>query len=130
MITSDLGRPVTDLATILDYPSLADDAREVLRTLVVVEKQVATRDRRWYSVRIMPYRTHDGGVDGLVLTFNETTESQRLERALHEVQSVLETNPDAAILARLRERLERTLRGRARTFDDEPEAATTPRKTP
>lgn len=130
LIASDLGRPVTDLATILDYPSLADDAREVLRTLVVIEKQVATRDRRWYSVRIMPYRTHDGGVDGLVLTFNETTESHRLERALHEVQSVLETTPDAAILADLRERLERTLRGRARTFDDEPEAATTPRKTP
>jgi len=65
-----------------------------------------------------------------VLTFNETTESQRLERALHEVQSVLETNSDAAALADLRERLERTLRGRARTFDDEPEAATTPRKTP
>ena len=39
------------------YPELADDAREVLRTLVFHERQVATRDGRWFTVRIMPYRT-------------------------------------------------------------------------
>lgn len=114
LIASDVGRPVTDLSTILDYPTLADDAREVLRTLVTMEKQVATRDRRWYFVRIMPYRTHDGGVDGLVLTFNETTESKSLEAMLREVHDALEGMTDAEPLDGVRERLKRALDGRGR----------------
>ena len=58
LIPGDVGRPITDLASDLRYPELADDAREVLRTLASAEKPVGTRDGRWFTVRIMPYRTH------------------------------------------------------------------------
>lgn len=112
LIATDVGRPVTDLSTILDYASLADDAREVLQSLVTVEKQIATRDGRWYSVRIMPYRTHDGGVDGLVLTFNETTEARSLEATLHDALGALEETPDPRTLQTLRERLTRAVDAR------------------
>src|SRR5262249_23127262 len=57
LLPGDAGRPVTDIATDLDYPDLTDDAREVLRTLAFREKQVPARDGRWFTVRIMPYRT-------------------------------------------------------------------------
>src|SRR5262249_24090992 len=53
----DAGRPITDITSDLEYPDLAEDAREVLRSLVFKEKQVGTKDGRWFSVRIMPYRT-------------------------------------------------------------------------
>jgi two-component system CheB/CheR fusion protein len=47
-----------------------------------MEKTVTTRDGRWFSVRIMPYRTQDNRIDGLVLTFTETTTAKHLERDL------------------------------------------------
>ena len=57
LIPGDVGRPLTDVTSVLLYPEMAEDAREVLRTLVFSEKSVATSDGRWFSVRIMPYRT-------------------------------------------------------------------------
>jgi hypothetical protein len=48
----------------------------VLRTLVFIEKAVATRDGRWYRVRIMPYRTQDNVIDGVVITFIDITDHQ------------------------------------------------------
>ncbi|MDR3671294.1 MAG: chemotaxis protein CheB [Holophaga sp.] len=82
LLPGDVGRPLTDITTTLGYPRLPEDAREVLRTLVPTEKTVTSQDGRWFSVRIMPYRTQDNRIDGLVLTFNETTTAKLLERDL------------------------------------------------
>jgi two-component system CheB/CheR fusion protein len=71
LIQSDIGRPMTDIASDLEYPDLADDAREVLQTLMFKEKQVTTRDGRWFRVRVMPYRTIENMIDGLVITFTD-----------------------------------------------------------
>jgi two-component system CheB/CheR fusion protein len=79
LIPGDVGRPVTDLASDLLYPELADDAREVLRTLASVEKTIAARDGRWFAMRIMPYRTMDNRIDGVVLTFTDNTAAKKLE---------------------------------------------------
>ena len=79
---SDLGRPLSDLTTILQYPALHDDALETLRTLVFSEKQVPTADGRWLSVRIMPYRRLDNAIDGVVITFADVTTTKELESAL------------------------------------------------
>jgi two-component system CheB/CheR fusion protein len=43
LIPADAGRRITDIATKLDYPELADDAREVLKTLIFKEKVVEAR---------------------------------------------------------------------------------------
>src|SRR5215468_3973912 len=78
LIPADAGRPITDIATELDYPDLADDAREVLRTLVFKEKEVSARDGRWFMVRVLPYRTLENVIDGVVITFSETTTAKAL----------------------------------------------------
>lgn len=82
LIASDVQRPLSDIVNDLEYPELEADALEVLRTLMFSEKQVATRDGRWYTVRIMPYRTSDNVIDGVVLIFINITESKRLETQL------------------------------------------------
>ncbi len=84
LIKSDIGRPFTDQASDLNYPELADDAREVLRTLVFIQKEVAAMDGRWFLVRIMPYRTFDDRIDGLVITFINISEHKRTEQKLLE----------------------------------------------
>ena len=90
LIPGDAGRPVTDLATELDYPGLAEDAHEVQRTLVFQERRVASRDGRWFAVRIMPYRTQANRIDGVVITFLDITAVTSLETQLRHAQAELQ----------------------------------------
>ncbi len=90
LIPGDVGRPITDIASDLLYPGLADDARNVLRTLLSHEKEVTTRDGRWFLVRIMPYRTLENIIDGVVITFMDITVSKKLEAELRKTQEGLQ----------------------------------------
>jgi two-component system CheB/CheR fusion protein len=89
LIPGDAGRPFTDLVTELDYPELAEDAREVLRTLIFKERVVAARDGRWFTVRIMPYRTLENRIDGVVITFTDAAAAKALDSALRDQSSQL-----------------------------------------
>jgi len=88
LIKSDIGRPFTDQASDLDYPELVDDALEVLRTLVFIQKQISTKDGRWFSIRIMPYRTFDDRIDGLVITFFNMSGQKQIEVQLNEAEQM------------------------------------------
>jgi two-component system, chemotaxis family, CheB/CheR fusion protein len=88
LIKGDIGRPFTDLVSQLQYPELADDAMEVLRTLVFIQKQIPARDNKWFSIRIMPYRTFDDRIDGLVITFINLSELKQVELKLHETEQM------------------------------------------
>lgn len=90
LIPGDVGRPITDITSELVYPELADDVRDVLRTLAVHEQQVAARDGSWFMVRIMPYRTFENVIDGVVITFADITTSKTLEATLRKTQITLE----------------------------------------
>lgn len=90
LIPGDCGRPITDLSSHLSYPELEADICEVLRKLLSVEKSVSTKDGSWFSVRIMPYRTINNQIDGVVITFADITAAKRLEAELRERQVELE----------------------------------------
>lgn len=79
---SDLGRPLSDLTSTLQYPSLHEDALTTLNTLVFSEKEIETNDGRWFSVRIMPYRRLDNMIDGVVITLFDISTTKKLEAAL------------------------------------------------
>jgi len=79
---SDIGRPFTDLVTDLRYPEIGIHAKQVLATLMYIEKAISTNDERWFNVRIMPYRTTDDYIDGLVMTFTDITMFKNIESNL------------------------------------------------
>jgi two-component system CheB/CheR fusion protein len=82
LIPTDVGRPITDVTTDLVFPALPDEVALVLRTLVPMEKDVTTRDGRWFSTRVMPYRTLDDVIEGVVITFMDITTAKGLEADL------------------------------------------------
>lgn len=86
---SDIGRPFTDLVSNLNYPELKNDAIEVLEKLIFKEVSITTNDQKWFKVRIMPYRTLDDRIDGLVITFIDITEAKNLEFELHKTIEIL-----------------------------------------
>jgi chemotaxis methyl-accepting protein methylase len=82
LIPGDVSRPLSDIVTQLDYPRLERDVGEVLRTLVFCEHEISASGGRWFRVRIMPYRTMDNRIDGVVITFANITAQKRLEAQL------------------------------------------------
>jgi two-component system CheB/CheR fusion protein len=92
MRQTDIGRPFTDMVSDLQYPEITDHALEVLRTLVFKETDISTHDARWFTVRIMPYRTYDDHIDGLVITFIDITKAKMMEAELNRTIKILEEN--------------------------------------
>jgi len=84
LLPGDVGRPLSDIANDLLYPGMTEEAQEVLRTLVFSEKQIAASDGRWFLVRIMPYRTMEDVIGGVVITFANITAAKTLEAKLSE----------------------------------------------
>jgi two-component system CheB/CheR fusion protein len=87
----DVGRPVNDIATTLRYPELVPDALAVMRTGASCRADVSTTDGRWFTVRSMPFRTHDGRLDGVVITLNDITAAKALEAELHAIDDAAHT---------------------------------------
>jgi len=131
LLPGDVGRPITDLVSILQYPSMVKDAQRVLSSLVFSEKQVVTENGDWYTVRIMPYRTQDNRINGLVLTFIDITTIKKLENSMQEALSVLQVKIDdqslvvedtlllTDVLKKTRIILEKSFKGQANDLTDE-----------
>ena len=87
---ADVGRPIVDLASNIDYDQLQTDAAEVLRRLVPKRREVRTKNGDWREVRLSPYRTMENVIDGLVVTFvdinavKQAEEEARVGRAYAE----------------------------------------------
>ena len=86
MIEGDVGRPLADLRSLASDGLLDPDARAVLKTLVPVEREISAPDGVWFRRRILPYRTHDASVEGVVITFNDITRRKQAARALEDAK--------------------------------------------
>lgn len=80
--TSDQGRPLADLTHRLNYDQITADAQAALRDLVPIEREVSSDEGSWYLTRLLPYRSQDDRIDGVVITFVDVTDLKRAEEAL------------------------------------------------
>ncbi|HSH45851.1 MAG TPA: PAS domain-containing protein, partial [Longimicrobiales bacterium] len=88
---SDMGRPISVFRHRLGYDRLAEDAGRVLERLAPVEREVQDEDDKWYISRILPYRTIDNRIDGVVLTFVDITHLKQVERELQDAKTYAES---------------------------------------
>lgn len=79
VISSDVGRSITHIASNFDYPSIENAIIEVIEKLNGKELEVKNKANEWYNLRIMPYRTMDNFISGAVLTFTKITPVKALE---------------------------------------------------
>lgn len=74
LMSRDVGRPLRDIKLKFEDPTLLDDMVTVLDKLTDCEQEVRSEDGRWYVRRILPYRTLDDVIDGVVISFSDITE--------------------------------------------------------
>jgi two-component system CheB/CheR fusion protein len=82
VIPTDIGRPLADLHSLASDAMLLTDARKVLQSEVVAEQEIEAESGAWYSRRVLPYRTRDAGVEGVVITFADISGRKYATEAL------------------------------------------------
>jgi len=89
IMPADRGRAIEHLTHRLDYPTLGDDARQVLRALAPIRRGVRSADGLWYQAQVRPYRTLDDRIEGVVLTFVDVSQLRETTEALEESRESL-----------------------------------------
>jgi two-component system CheB/CheR fusion protein len=82
LLDSDEGRPISDITHRFTDVDLAADISNVLKTLAPLEKELQASDGRWYTLRILPYRTRDNRISGVVVTFANVNRLKEAENHL------------------------------------------------
>lgn len=93
---SDSGRPLSDFTHRLGYQTLIDDARAVFARLIPLEREVQDNSSRWYLVRVLPYRSPEERIEGVVMTFVDITQRKAAEERLRQSEQRLRVLVEAA----------------------------------
>ena len=94
LIPSDINRPLLHITHKFLYEGLESDLDDVTSTLHKVEREVETVDHRWYMMRILPYRTSDDLIDGIVLTVLDITPIKNAATDLETARGEIEIKVD------------------------------------
>ncbi len=86
VIPSDLGRAVDDIVRLVDDEALLADAGDVLHRLQPIEREVLGAAGRGYLRRVLPYRTDDDRIDGVVVTYTDISDRMRADRAVRDAR--------------------------------------------
>ncbi|MGA2128064.1 MAG: CheR family methyltransferase [Xanthobacteraceae bacterium] len=79
LLASDIGRPLADFTRHFVDDTILADALTVLANLVPLGCEVRTEAGAWYMRRILPYRTVDDRIDGVIITFADISEMKAAE---------------------------------------------------
>ena len=82
LILSDVGRPINHIVSKLCYKGLVDDARTVLKTLEPLSTECIDTSGHWHIIRMIPYRTTNKRIDGVVITFLSIQEKKQAENKI------------------------------------------------
>ena len=86
LVSSDIGRPFSHFARKFADDDLLRDADAVLERLMPIEAEIRSDEGKWFLRRVLPYRTRDNRIAGLVITFTDITELRRATAAINEAR--------------------------------------------
>ncbi len=84
LIVTDYGRPLSDITNKLKEDVLLQNAENVLQNLAGLEQEVSTRDGQYFVMRMVPYRTREDFINGIVITFFDITERKKAQQSVEE----------------------------------------------
>ena len=101
------------VSNLVGYDRLVQDVQAVLDTLIPKVTEVQSTDGKWYTMRILPYRTIDNVIEGIVITFVDITEMKEshvlLQKAKAQIRlavvvrdsndAIVVHNPDGSVTA-------------------------------
>ena len=91
IIASDIGRPLTELTRRFEDGDLLEDARAVLASYAPVRREVRADDGSWFIRGMLPYRSDERGIAGLVITFTGISEIKAAEREMEAARAYLDS---------------------------------------
>ncbi|MCM3273250.1 CheR family methyltransferase [Paenibacillus elgii] len=99
LLEVDCGRPFGYISHNFDDEGILSDVQHVLKTLIPVEREIRSRGGLWYSMRVLPYRTNDHVIKGIVLTFVDITELKSANEQLLKLSYAIEQSPCVIVIA-------------------------------
>lgn len=93
LIDRDIGRPIYHISHRLDYDLFIRDIEDVVLTTKSIIKELPSKDGKWYSIKIMPYRTNENLIDGIVITFVDISNIKKVNRELQLSMKAIELGP-------------------------------------
>lgn len=90
IMPGDRGRPIPHLTHKMKYDGFIEDAEQVLRRLIPVEREVQAENEDWFLMRLRPYRTTEDQIQGVVISFVDINKLKEAEQELIRTKSSLE----------------------------------------
>jgi len=101
LIATDVGRPISDINSRVEIAGFEQLLHDVMESLAVQEREVQSKDGRWYSLTVRPYRTADNRIDGVVMALYDIDRVKRVEQATkvqeHLIWTILNTAAEGII---------------------------------
>ncbi|WP_251199513.1 CheR family methyltransferase [Aromatoleum aromaticum] len=82
----DIGRAFGDVELGIRAPDLPKLVAHVIDSVTLQEIEGQTRDGRWYSIRVRPYKTVESHVEGAVVAFVDIDDTRRALRMAQEAR--------------------------------------------